>query len=478
MKDHFAMRKLCSLIFSGILACFLLGGPIGAVAADFHHPLDFHLSNAYQDDLPGLLERAYIRVLITMNRTNFFLADGKVKGFEYALLKEYEKHLNQGTGPGKLKTTLEFIPVSRDRLLPGVVEGYGDIAAAGLTITEERRKMIDFTEPYLTGINEILVTYKKTKAPENLDELSGKRIFVRKSSSYYESLNALNRRLEKKNFSPVKIIEVDESLESEDILELVNTGALKRTVSDSHIAEIWSEVLDDIRVHENIKFREGGRIAWAVRKHNPKLKQSLNRFLRKHRKGTLLGNIFFKRYYKEKRWVKNPLEGDGNKKIERFRPLFEKYADKYRFDWRLILAVAFQESQLNPKKKSSKGAVGLMQILPSSAADPNVDIQNVQKLENNVHAAVKYLNFLRERYFSDPNILPRDRVRFSLSAYNAGPARIIQARKQASAMNLDPNRWFRNVELAVLHTVGQETVTYVSNINKYYVIYKYALEGG
>lgn len=476
MRDHFATRKLRNLIFNGILAWFLVGSPLGAVGADIHHPLDDHLSNAYRDDLPGLLKRAYIRVLITMNRTNFFLADGKFKGFEHALLKEYEKQLNQGTGPGKLKTTLEFIPVSRDRLLPGVAEGYGDIAAAGLTITDERSKMVDFTEPYLTGINEILVTYKKTNAPENLDGLSGKRIFVRKSSSYYESLNALNRRLKKKNFSPVKIVELDENLETEDILELVNTGALKRTVSDSHIAEIWSKVLDDIRVHENIKFREGGKIAWAVRKNNPKLKQSLNRFVRKHRKGTLLGNIFFKRYYEQKRWVKNPLEGDGNKKIERFRPLFEKYADKYRFDWRLVLAMAFQESKLNPKKKSPRGAVGLMQVLPSSAADANVDIQNVQRPENNVHAAVKYLNFLRERYFSDPNIRPRDRVRFSLASYNAGPARIQEARRKASAMRLDPNRWFRNVELAVLQTVGRETVTYVSNINKYYVIYKQAIE--
>jgi len=476
MRDHFTTRKLRSLVFSGVLACFLAAGPLGAAGADVQHPLDAHLSDAYRDDLPGLLKRAYIRVLITMNRTNFFLADGKLKGFEYALLKEFEKHLNQEIGPGKLKTTLEFIPVSRDRLLPGVAEGYGDIAAAGLTITEARRKMVDFTEPYLTGINEILVTYKKTRAPENLDALSGKRIFVRKSSSYYESLKALNRRLKKKNISPVKIEALDENLETEDILELVNTGALERTVSDSHIAEIWSKVLDDIEVHENIEFRKGGKIAWAVRKHNPKLKQSLNRFIKKHRKGTLLGNIFFKRYYEQKRWVKNPLEGDTNKKIARFRPLFEKYADKYRFDWRLILAMAFQESKLDPKKKSHRGAVGLMQVLPSSAADPNVGVRNVQTPENNVHAAVKYLDFLRARYFSDAGIRPRDRVRFSLASYNAGPARILEARRKASAMHLDPTRWFRNVELAVLQTVGREPVTYVSNINKYYVIYKHVLE--
>jgi membrane-bound lytic murein transglycosylase MltF len=138
--------------------------------------------------------------------------------------------------------------------------------------------------------------------------------------------------------------------------------------------------------------------------------------------------------------------------------------------------MAYQESKLNTEKRSHRGAVGLMQIRPSTAADPNVGIQNVYKLENNVHAAVKYLDFLRDRYFSDAEIRPRDRVRFALAAYNAGPAKIRQARKKASAMNHDPNRWFRNVELAVLRVVGQETVRYVSNINKYYVIYKHALE--
>ena len=134
--------------------------------------------------------------------------------------------------------------------------------------------------------------------------------------------------------------------------------------------------------------------------------------------------------------------------------------------------MGFQESGLNHKKKSNREAVGLMQIKPATAADPKVGIKDVYNVENNIHAAVKYLSFIRSRYFSDEKILPRDQVRFSLAAYNAGPAKIRRARKKAEKMRLDPNRWFRNVELAVLNTVGQETVQYVSNINKYYVIYK------
>lgn len=154
--------------------------------------------------------------------------------------------------------------------------------------------------------------------------------------------------------------------------------------------------------------------------------------------------------------------------------MFEKYAEMYGFDWRLILAMAFQESRLTPGKKSSKGAVGLMQIKPSTASDLKVGIHDVGDVENNVHAGVKYLAFIRDRYFNDEDIRPRDKVRLSLAAYNAGPAKIRRAMQKTREMDLDPNEWFRNVELAVLRMVGQETVRYVSNINKYYVIYKNA----
>ena len=469
------MRKIILyVVFSSLL---LLGSAWAAGDEDsLRHPLDAHLSETDTADLPDMMEKRYVRVLTTINRTNFFLAGAKPHGFEYSMLKEYEKFLNKGIKRRELKLTLEFIPVPRDRLLRDLVAGYGDIAAAGLTITEQREKQVDFTRPYLTGVGELLVTYKKVKEPGSLKELSGKQVFVRKSSSYYESLTVFNQRLKNAGRRPVKIVEADEDLETEDILELVNTGAIKRTLCDSHIARIWADVLHGIKVHEDIKLRKGGKIAWAVRKSNPKLKLSLDRFIKGHRKGTLLGNIFFKRYYKENAWVKNPMKGEAGKKVQQYRPIFKKYADQYGFDWRLILAMAFQESGLNHKKKSSRGAVGLMQIKPSTASDPKVGIENVYKLENNVHAAVKYLDFIRSRYFSDEEIRPRDGVRLSLAAYNAGPAKIRTARKKAKKMKLDPNRWFRNVELAVLRTVGQETVQYVSNINKYYVIYKNTLE--
>ena len=248
------------------------------------------------------------------------------------------------------------------------------------------------------------------------------------------------------------------------------------TVSDSYIADIWSNIFKNIIILKKIKLRSGGKIAWMVRKNNPELKASLNLFLKKHRKGTLLGNIYFNQYYKKNPWIKNPLQKNERKKLEKYKPLFAKYASQYGFDWMLIMAIAYQESGLDHQKQNPSGAVGIMQVLPTTGKDKQINIDNVYSLENNIHAGVKYLAFLRDRYFSTPEIRPRDRARFAMAAYNAGPVKVRRARSLAKKMGLDPNRWFRNVEMAILKIVGQETVRYVSNINKYYVVYRLAHE--
>jgi membrane-bound lytic murein transglycosylase MltF len=231
-------------------------------------------------------------------------------------------------------------------------------------------------------------------------------------------------------------------------------------------------VLENIAVHEDLQLRKGGEIAWMVRKDNPKLKKNLNRFLHTHKEGTLLGNIYFRRHYKNADALRDPTDLENWDKLRKYENIIRKYADEYDFDWLLILALAFQESGLDNSKRSHAGAVGVMQIRPSTAGDPNVGIENVHDVENNIHAGVKYLDFLRDRYFSAEDIRPRDRVRLALAAYNAGPARIRRVRALAGEMGLDPNKWFRNVELAALRDIGQETVRYVSNINKYYVLYQ------
>ena len=464
--------------FLVICACLAVctgffGLPVSGQQPPSSHPLGSHQANSYKEDLDGLLKRRYIRVLTTLNQTNFFLHHGRFFGYEYEIVKGWEKELNTGKKGKDLHTVVEFIPVNRDELIAKLVAGYGDIAAAGLTITDSRRRLADFTTPYLTGVDEVIVTHKQAFKPSTIEELAGRRVFVRKSSSYYESLTALNKKLRKAGKRPVKIIAADENLETEDILELVNTGAVDFTVSDSHIANIWTGIFSNLVIHKELKLRSGGEIAWMVRKNSPKLKASLNAFIKQRQKGTLLGNIYFERYYEKNAWIKNPLSSNRDKTLLKYKKLLKKYADRYGFDWQLLAALAYQESRFDHTQKNKSGAVGLMQVLPSTGKDKNIGIRNVHLLENNIHAGVKYLAFLKNKYFNDVRIRPRDQVRLALAAYNAGPGKIQRVRAKTKQMGLDPNRWFRNVELATLKMVGQETVRYVSNINKYYVIYRF-----
>jgi membrane-bound lytic murein transglycosylase MltF len=221
---------------------------------------------------------------------------------------------------------------------------------------------------------------------------------------------------------------------------------------------------------------QGGEIAWAFRKKSPKLAQVVNEFVKTTKKGTLLGNIVFKRYLKENKWARNALNPEELEKFQDVVNLFQKYADRYEFDYLLTGALAYQESQLDNNKRSQVGAMGIMQMLPATASDKNVGIPDIEKLENNIHAGHKYLRFLQDRYFSDPAIDTLNRYLFTFAAYNAGPAKVAKLRKEAEQEGLDPDVWFNNVEVIAAKRIGRETVQYVGNIYKYYISYKLTRE--
>jgi membrane-bound lytic murein transglycosylase MltF len=209
-----------------------------------------------------------------------------------------------------------------------------------------------------------------------------------------------------------------------------------------------------------------------VRKNSPKLKAIVNSFMEKHRKGTLMGNILFERYLKNTKWVRNSFDEDDLARFRESIEFFKRYSKQYGFDWLMIAALAYQESRIDQSKRSPAGAVGVMQLLPSTAADPNVNISNIEELENNIHAGVKYLRFMRDRYFENEQMDVLNKMLFSFASYNAGPAKVSQLRRRARKKGLDPNIWFRNVEIVAAKRIGRETVQYVSNIYKYYVAYR------
>ena len=434
------------------------------------------LATPFTGDLPQMVKRGFVRVLVSNNRTNYFLAGARKAGFEYELMEQYAKYLNREKGRSEIPVDMIYLPRPFGELIAGLLAGRGDVVAAGMTITPERRQQVAFTVPYITGVKEILVAAAGAAPVKSLEELSGRRVYVLRGSSYAQHLQRLNRRLGARGLEPVRVQEVDVRLQTEDLLELLNAGVIDYTFADDHIARLWQEVFPEIRLLPDISINDDGQIAWAVRKGNPSLLQSLNGFLRKHRKGSLLGNVLFRRYYGSTRWITNPVGRAERRKLRRLERLFRKYADQYGFDWLMIAAVAYQESHLDQDKRNPSGAIGIMQIKPETAASKPVGITDIGGLENNIHAGVKYLAYLRDRYFTAPAIGTLDRAFFSFAAYNAGPARVRKMRRLAQRMGLDPNRWFDNVELAALKLVGRETVRYVRNILKYYTAYRLILD--
>ena len=423
-------------------------------------------------DLDKIRERRFLRVLVSYGRTNFFFDQGSPRGFEYDLMMEYEKLLNTSVSSLEDRIKLIFVPVPFDQLLDRLTSGHGDVAAAGLTITPERLAQVSFTKPYLKAVDEVIVGRQDGHALTSLSDLSGRTVVARKGSSYITHLKSLNDRLVSQGHAPVEISESEEQLSTEDILEMLDAGAIQLAVADRHIATIWSKMLSNIRIYPDLAIHQGGQIAWAVRHDNTRLLASLNQFVDKNRKGSLLGNILFTRYYEKNRWITNPVSKDDRERLHLMRGFFETYGQTYGIDWLELVAQAYQESRLDQSVVSHAGAIGVMQLLPSTAADKNVGIPDISTVENNIHAGTKYMAFLREHYFSDSEIHPAAKMDFAWASYNAGPNRIRRLRKKAQERGFDPNRWFGNVEVLAAEKIGRETVDYVRNINKYFVAYK------
>jgi membrane-bound lytic murein transglycosylase MltF len=459
-----------------LLAVTLAAGAGGLAAGD-DAPLEaLGLDQRWTDDLDGMVERRQIRVLVTHNMTNYFIDGGQQRGATYDLMREFEKSVNKKRGLRTRRVSVVFLPVTRDQLIPALLSGRGDIAAANLTITPQRQRLVDFSEPFVSGIKEIVVTGPAAPPIRRYSDLSGREVWVRPSSSFHESLLELSRRFERAGIAPIRIRQADEYLETEDLLEMANAGLIAITIADDHMAGFWSGVFDKLTLHPELPIRQGGQIAWAFRKHSPLLKSEVDTFLKRSRKGTLLGNIVYKRYLKDNQWVRDPTRQE---EMDRFRSMveyFRSYADRYSFDWLMLAAQGYQESGLDQKKRSRAGAVGVMQILPSTAADPAVGISNIHQLGPNIHAGVKYLRWIIDTYFADSGIDQLDRGLFAMAAYNAGPNRIARLRRKAAGLGLDPDQWFGNVELVVAREVGREPVQYVDNIYKYYVSYRLIAE--
>jgi membrane-bound lytic murein transglycosylase MltF len=432
----------------------------------------------WRGDFDGMVERRVIRAVVPFGGYQFYYVDGLPKGASYDLLQRLEEHINKELGRRNVKVYVVAIPVSRDELLPALLNGHADLVAADLTITAERAGQADFARPMLRDIDEVLVTGPGEPRIDTLDDLAGRVVVVRESSSYHEHLQNLIADFEERGLEPPEIRLADEILEAEDLLEMVNGGLIGITVMDDYKARFWAGVFPNIDVRDDLVINEGGSIAWAMRNDSPKFASVIKGFLRKYGRGTLVGNDTYNRYLSDAARVRCSHTSKSLRELQALVDVFQKHGERFDFDYLMLAAQAFQESGLRQDRRSPAGAIGIMQIKPSTAADPNVGVDDISTVDGNVHAGAKYMRFIADRYFSDDRFNELNQWLFSLAAYNAGPAKINRYRREAGENGYDPNRWFDNVEIIAARRIGSETVTYVSNVFKYYVGYQISMQRG
>lgn len=414
---------------------------------------------SWTGDFDGMLARRVLRALVVRSKTFYFVERGQQRGIAYESLQAFEDEINR-RHPSRLRTYVVFVPISRGELLPALLDGRGDVAVSGVTLTADRDARADFSIPTTTKpINQIVVTGPKSPPLKTLDDLAGQAIFVRRSSSYWEHLEALNRRFAAEGRKPIVLRAAPEDLEDEDLLEMTNAGLVGLVVVNDLTVSAWTPLFKTITPRPDLIVHRGAEFAWMFRPGSPKLKTEIDAFVKTHRQGTTFGNTLIRRYTASARFVRDATAEAELKKFQSLVTLFKKYGSTYGMDFLLMMAQGYQESRLDQRVKSPVGAIGVMQVMPATGKE--LKVGDISQVESNVHAGVKYIRFMSL---------------FAFAAYNAGPARVRQLRTEATKRGLDPNVWFNNVEVVAADRIGPETVTYVSNIYKYYVAYRLVLE--
>ncbi len=489
-RSHFYGGQRWPVLLVSLFAAFIAAGRLWA--ADAAAPvaeaptrealtIDASTMNRpWKGDLDAMIKRRVIRVLVVPSKTFYFVDKGVERGATVDFVRQFEDDLNKKLAAQKqlsqknLKVKVFLVPVGRESVIAALNAGKGDIAASALTITDSGKKLVDYSVPIYPGVDEVPVAAPGTPALRAVEDLSGKVIYVRLSSSYRESLLALNQRLAARKLAPVVIKNASEYLEDEDLIEMVSAGLIPMTIINAPVAQFWKQVFPAVTVYDNLAVRKDGNIAWAIRKGSPQLKASVDDFIKRNGKGTAIGNMILARYLKDARYVKNAASAAERKKFQALVGYFQKYGQKYDIDWLLMAAQGYQESQLNQQATSRVGAIGVMQLMPATGKDMKVG--DITQTEANIHAGVKYMRWMIDNYYGNEPMTKLDKALFAFASYNAGAGRIAGLRKEATKRGLNPNVWFHNVEYVAAEKIGAETVTYVANIFKYYVAYRLILD--
>jgi membrane-bound lytic murein transglycosylase F len=405
---------------------------------------DNHRSSNIKDtvaiDLDEIRERGKLIAVTDFNSTNYFIYRGEPMGFHFELLKAFTNHLG---------IDLEIVTENRlDYAFRMLHNGKADILAMGLTVNASRKKEIQFTEP-IDETRQVLIQRKPHNWPamtnseierrliRNHLELSRKIIYAQDGSSHIERLYSLADEIGD------SIIVVKVPYESERLIRLVAAGEIDYAVSDENIAQVNATYYPDIDIRTPLSFRQN--IAWGLRKNkSDELLKELNQWIRAFRK-TPAYALLYAKYFRNSRSsiiVNSSYYTLSTGKVSQWDDMIKDYSESINWDWRLLASLIYQESRFLPDVESRAGAYGLMQVMPSTGEYFGIDITSSPG--NNLKAGTRYINWLHSIF--DPRIADeKERVKFILASYNAGPGHVFDAMKLAEKNGLDPQKWEGNV---------------------------------
>jgi membrane-bound lytic murein transglycosylase MltF len=424
-------------------------------------------------DLDAIAKRRVLRILVVPSQLGFSFNGSVMQGAMFELVRDFEQYLNKKLKTGNLPITVVCIPIAREEMLSKLANGYADVA--GTIAQREQVAQVDYTEPLIPDAKGVVVTGPASPPISRLEDLSGHQIYVRQNTAVWDKLVELNEQLRKAGRAPIELVAIDPNLLRDDLADAVNAGLIPATVMWDKVADAWSKVLPHLNVHHDVVLGEAP-LCWAVQRNTPQLRAALNDFIESHRVGTLYGNTILNRYLRETKWVTDATSRKDLKRFDGMVKLFQKYGDQYSYPYLMLAAQAYQESRLNQRLRSRAGAVGVMQIKPSSAAQNPINIRDVYKLDRNIEAGAKFMHFLETQYFEREPLDDVTESLFVTASYNAGAQKIRTLRQEAAERGYNPNLWFNNVEIIASAEIGRETVQYVSNIYKYYLAYQMVTE--
>lgn len=451
---------------SVLLVCFILltscrwGEPD---VDEFVNPINPIVAASSDRDLEEIQKNGVLRALIVYSSTSYFLYRGQPMGFEYELIKWLAEDLN-------LKLEL-IVSEDLDTQFEVLNRGDVDIIAQGMTVTNQRKWEVDFTE-YLYLTKQVLVQ----KKPDNYLKLSWKSlenaliddaielindtVSIRRNSSYYERIQSLSNEIG----GDIYIDTLSSTLSDGEIMDLVAKGEIKYTIVDENVAKINASNLPILDIDVPISYSQ--RIAWVTRKKAKNLTKIVNEWILKNRKKKRYNVIYYK-YFKNKYSYKKRERSDyyslRNNQISKYDNLIKKYAQKINWDWRLLAALIFQESHFDPKANSWAGAKGLMQVMPRTAEELN--IKDLSDPKESIRGGTTYLKQMYNQFESIPDSITR--IKFAMAAYNCGLGHVIDAQRLAEENKLNPYEWDNNVDKMLL------ALRFPANFNKPFIKFGY-----